>query len=512
VLGYATPQSRLVSVRENLVLGINWGEYLRINNFDATKTFDPAPSPDLAGDPYQYVGMIRTPLGRGSGTVVAERVVLTAAHLFFDSTGLQWTDVQWFPRQQQETRQAPPVTPRGVLYRTSYAKLVAPDFVQGTVENLPDDDQEVDFAVLYFNETVWSGGSANFLQSGIARNWLTGTENKHALGYPLRSQPYEQRGRMFQKLFSSSLTPLDANPTPKLYETGKVFGDGGASGSALFVQPQGSSAFYPAAILLAGQGRAVYRVIDEDVGRMIKDGQDAASDNDDVLDNNSSIVTYQGLGTFTTLALSSATTAPPSARWEITPNSGIGHSNLKPNQEVVFNTNWASFTVSFTPVPGFATPPPATYTNAQITRGAKNSLPGSYTQPSGFDLWKLTQGITIDSDDRDGDGYNAIVEYAINGNINSGTDPAPIRMAPSPNQNLYAEFDVFVSSSADKIRYTVKASNSLDRAGATTLETFTKANGTNGYLRVQDTQLRSASPRRFAWVEITHDRNLTSGQ
>jgi hypothetical protein len=134
-----------------------------------------------------------------------------------------------------------------------------------------------------------------------------------------------------------------------------------------------------------------------------------------------------------------------------------------------------------------------------------------YEPISGFDLWMLGVGISDPQDDRDGDGHNAIVEYAINGNINSGTDPSPIRMASTPLQNLYAEFDVFVSSTADSIRYTVKASNSLDRAGATTLKTFTKADGTNSYLRVQDTQLRSASPRRFAWVEITHDRNLGSG-
>ncbi|MCW1924544.1 hypothetical protein OKA05_18405 [Luteolibacter arcticus] len=512
VSGYATPQSRLIGIRENLGLGLNWSDYLRINNFDASKTFSVA-TPDLSANPWQYVGMIRTPLGRGTGTVVAERVVLTAGHLFFDSTGLQWADTQWFSRQQQGTRQAPPVTPRGILYRTSYAKLVAPDSVEGTVANLPDDDQEVDFAVLYFGtESDWLQGSSNFLQSSSARNWLTGPESKRAVAYPQRSQAYEQRGMIFEKSFTTALSPLDSHALPKLYETGEVFGDGGASGSALFVQPQGAAAFYPAAILFAGQGRAVYHVIDDDVGRMIKDGQDAASGNDEVLDNNSSLVTYGGLGGFTTLAVNIGTPSVLStARWSVTPNSGTGYSNLKPTQQVAFNANWASFTISFSAVSGFVTPPPRTFLKAEVAPGGTNTLPVIYDPVTGYDLWKQTQGIASDDDDRDHDGRGALIEYAINGNPNSGSDPTPIRIAANPSQNVNAEFEVFVSSTADAVRYTVKASNTLPPTNISTLATFTQADGSNGYKRVTDSQPRSSSNKRFAWVEITHDRSLSTG-
>jgi hypothetical protein len=131
-----------------------------------------------------------------------------------------------------------------------------------------------------------------------------------------------------------------------------------------------------------------------------------------------------------------------------------------------------------------------------------------YQPISGFDLWKQDRSIANDSDDRDGDGKNALAEYAVNGNINSGTDPTPIRMAAAPTQNTFAEYEVFVSSTADKIRYTVKASNTLPPTSVVNLATYTKANGTNGYLRVTDTQPKSASPRRFAWVEYTHDRTI----
>ena len=472
-----------------------------------------AVSPNLAGDPYQYVGMIRTPLGRGTGTVVAERVVLTAAHLFFDSTGLQWADTQWFPRLQQGERQSPPIAPRGILYQTAYAQIVAPDSVQNPVATVPADKKEADFAVLYFSGAGdWEGGSANYLQSTAERNWLTGTENKHAVGYAQRSQSYEQRGMIFGKAFTASLGAIDAGPLPKLYESGELFGDGGASGSALFVQPQGVSGYYPAAILLAGQDRAVYRVIDSDVGRMIQDAQDAASGNDEVLNNNFSLVTYGGSG-LRALQVGIVTPAVlPTARWTVKPNVGTTYSNLTPTQRVGFSNSWGSVTVSFSAVPGYITPPSITLLNSQVPPGAVLTIGNVVYEPiSGFDLWKQSKRITSDEDDRDRDGRSALIEYALNGDPDRGSDPVPIRVAAVPLQNVNAEFEVFVSSTADGIRYEVKASDTLPPTNIVTLATFTKADGTNGYKRVIDSQPRSASPRRFAWVEITHDRSLSTG-
>lgn len=510
VLGFTTPASQVINMQSGGTLTLNWNEYQSIDNFDSNKTFTAPSSPNLAGDPYQYVGMIRTDLGRGSGTVVAPRVVLTAAHLFFDSAGLQWADTQWFPRQQQDERQAPPITPRGIIFATSYARIVAPDSVPGNVV-VPGDKKEVDFAVLFFSsEGAWTGGSANYLESTSARNWLTGTEMKNAVGYAQRSQQYEQRGRIFEKSFSSALSAIDSKPLPLLYQTGEVFGDGGASGSALFVQPATGSGFYPAAILLAGQDRAVYRVIDRDVGRMIQDAKDASLGSSEVLDSNSSLVTYGGLSGLRGLAVNIATPqALPTARWAVKPNVGTTYSNLAPTQRVGFSSTWSSVQVSFTAVPGYVTPRSLTIFSSQVPEGGVTTVTNVIYEPiSGFDLWKQDRAIIIDSDDRDGDGHNALAEYAINGNPNSGTDPTPIRVSTAPLQNTYAEYEVFISSTADKIRYTVKASNTLPGTNVVTLGSFTKADGTNGYTRVTDTQPRSASSKRFAWVEYTHDRNL----
>jgi hypothetical protein len=451
--------------------------------------------------------MIRSALGRGTGTVVAERTVLTAAHLFFDSNGLQWADTQWHSRQQQGTRQAPPVAPRGVLYQTSYAKLIAPDSVEGTVNNLPNDAQEVDFAVVYFTgQEGLDLGSARFLQSTTAKNWLTGSESKHAVAYPQRSQEYENRGKIFQKQFS---TPLESLGTG-LYETTEVFGDGGASGSALFVQPVGSGNFYPAAILLAGQGRAVYRVIDEDITRMIRDGADAATGFDDVLNNDSSLVVFNGLGSLTTIGVQVAPAGLAAhVRWSIYPANAAAVTNMPVSQRVAFNTKWTGYTIVFSAVSGYYTPANFYQANAGVTRGAANIrsvtynlIPPPAPPPTPLQTWMALRGITDLGSDGDKDGMSALLEYALNRNTGLPDYIPGIRMRENPSQGLYAEYDVFVSSTAEGITYRVKASDPLDRSNAVTLATFDHTHGSSAYRTVTDTQLRTASQTRFAWVEI----------
>ena len=507
VPGFTTPQNRLVIVGANTLSALDWAEYLRINNFNPAKTFSLAGTPNLSASPYRYVGMIRSALGRGTGTVVADRVVLTAAHLFFDSNGLQWADTQWYSRQQQGIRQAPPIAPRGVLYQTSYAKLIAPDSVEGTVADLPEDPQQVDFAVLFFaDQTTWDQGSANFLQSTPAKNWITGSESKHAVAYPQRSQEYENRGKIFQKQFATPLQSLGTG----LYETTEVFGDGGASGSALFVQPSGSGRFYPAAILLAGQGRAVYRVIEENITRMIKDGEDAATGNDDVLNNDSSLVVFNGLGSLTTIG---AQVGPGflsgNVRWSIYPANAAAVTNMPVTQRVAFNTKWTGYTIYFSAVSGYNTPPAFYQANGSVVRGAANIRSVTYSEiapppppPTPLENWVAQYSITDITSDDDKDSMCALLEYALDRNPSQPDYRSAILISDSPTQNLYPEYDVYVSSTAAGITYQINASNSLDRSNPSTLAIFTHVDGSSAYRKVTDTQLRSVSRTRFAWLEV----------
>lgn len=511
VEGFVTPAARLVTVTSIATQTLDWSGYQRIANFNSSNTFNVS-STTLADDPYQYIGMIRTPLGRGTGTVVAPSVVLTAAHLFFDFNGLAWNDVQWFGRQQQGERQAPPVTPRGILYRASYAELVAPDFLEGEVESLPEDAQEVDFAVLFFAAENWEQGEANFLQSTTEKNWLTGTESKIVAGYPQRSQPYVDKGKMFDRSFSTALSAIDTNTLPLLYQTTEVFGDGGASGSSLFVQPEGSANLYPAGVLLAGQSRAVFRVIDAEVTRMIRDGFDSANGAGDILDGSTNLVNNNPFGGGFTLISVNITPAPAEAvaTWSITPNAGVGYGNIPSDDARAWISDWDSFTITFSAVSGYVTPEPIQINGAL---GSSTEYNAEYEAISGFDSFRQDNQLALDSSDTDGDFIPAIFEYAFDGNPDAADTVRPIQVKSNPSQSTFPEYELYISKDADAIQYRVLAADSLsDLASGTNvslLGVFTKNDvSQSGFITVTDTQQRSASTQRFVWVEVEHIRAL----
>ena len=57
--------------------------------------------------PYLHNGQIQTDVGLSSGVVVKERVVLTAAHVLFNDSTLEWvTEVRWFFQQHAGDYQA----------------------------------------------------------------------------------------------------------------------------------------------------------------------------------------------------------------------------------------------------------------------------------------------------------------------------------------------------------------------------------------------------------------------
>ena len=511
-LGFVTPTSREVTVNEGTTVGLNWGGYTRIDNFNTTDALTEVPNPNLEGDPYRYTGMIRTPLGRGTGTVVADRVVLSAGHLFFDSIALQWANVLWFPQHQQGERQAPPESPRGILFRTSYAELIAPDFIDGSVQNLPEDDQEVDFVALYFTtDGDWDGGQAGYLVTDEVRNWLTGSEAKQAVGYAQRSRAFPDRGKLYEQNFNTPLSPLQLTAVPSLYETTEVLGDGGASGGALFVTPPGSSLSYPAAILLAGEERAVYRAIDLEVGRMIRDAEETAVGLGDVLDSSSSLVTFDSLGNFTTITVSGAPSgAQAKAAWTIKPNAGVSFANIPFDAVIPFNPDWDSFTLSFSAVSGFATPVPILVTNSEVQAGVSNGFEVTYEPLSGFDFWKQDNQVASDLDDFDVDGKAAILEYATDTFDNSSDQVELIRLADTPSQTARAEFEVYVSATAAGIRYEVQVVDDVtDFAHENAIEilaTFTNEDGSSDYLPVIDSQPLAAEGKRFARVMVVADR------
>jgi hypothetical protein len=182
------------------------------------------------------------------------------------------------------------------------------------------------------------------------------------------------------------------------------------------------------------------------------------------------------------------------------------------SQRVAFNTKWTGYTIVFSAVSGYYTPANFYQANASVTRGAANIRSVTYNlippptppppPPTPLQTWLAVRGITDLGSDGDKDGMSALLEYALDRNTSLPDYRSGILVSANPSQSGFAEYDVYVSSTAAGITYRVKASNSPNRTHAETLATFTSADGSSAYRRVTDTRPRSASPTRFAWVEI----------
>jgi hypothetical protein len=179
------------------------------------------------------------------------------------------------------------------------------------------------------------------------------------------------------------------------------------------------------------------------------------------------------------------------------------------SQRVAFNTKWTGYTIVFSAISGYYTPSDFYQANGSVTRGAANiravtyvPIPPPPPPPPPLESWVAFYSVTDMTADDDKDGMSALLEYALDRNPGLPDYRSAILPSENPSQSLYAEFDVYVSSAAAGINYQVKASDSLDRNNSVTLATFTSAEGSSAYRKVTDTQLRSASQTRFAWVEI----------
>src|SRR4029453_18314838 len=76
------------------------------------------------GEPFCYNGQIKSRVGVGSGVVVKEGVVLTAAHLVFDDKNLEWVDafdIQWLFQRYRGQHEPVAQRPYGTVILAGYA-------------------------------------------------------------------------------------------------------------------------------------------------------------------------------------------------------------------------------------------------------------------------------------------------------------------------------------------------------------------------------------------------------
>lgn len=283
VEGYVAPLAQTVVVGPSGVQAIAV-EYTQAppEKIAAHQTVELA-SADISRFPYRFAGQI---VGRkdsyGSGTAVREKVVLTAAHVVYDTKALaNRSGVRWLHMGQGTGRDAS-LQPRGWVLWSSYSEQAATyltytnQIAQEPVRGLASlRTRDMDVATLYFLTPAARGWYSGYLVSGPTacgtNQWLESTLPKVLVGFPNTGQNF---GRMME--LGPASQPM-SRMTNADYVSSRVFGAdawssfGGNSGAALCVD-SGNGVFYPAGIYLGvTDGKGMYAAIDSlAVGAIIR--------------------------------------------------------------------------------------------------------------------------------------------------------------------------------------------------------------------------------------------------
>jgi V8-like Glu-specific endopeptidase len=274
--GYGTPAARVVQVISNSTSLVN-ATYLLVGSAPGE---GPRPLAGLAAiqntnAPYQFNGQVVSEAGYGSGFVVRERTVLTAAHVVYDPATLNYaSEVWWFFQRQKGEFEAVAQQPRGWYVFGGYAAARTNDIGSGNVG--PGESsaatRALDVAALYFFEDAGRGGYGGYLttiSNGV--DWLSSAALKMLVGYPMAGVPDADRGRMH--LVGPGYYLFDAvSGYASLYRSTDLKSYPGNSGGPLYVQSTdslGRPFFLPGGIYLGDDDETVVRVIDVDVVDLI---------------------------------------------------------------------------------------------------------------------------------------------------------------------------------------------------------------------------------------------------
>ncbi len=368
--------------------------------------------------PYAHVGQIRSDAGLASGFVVKPRVVATAAHVVFDDGSLSFaTGLQWLFQRDRGVHEPVPQTPRGFYIFDGYAALREAENTPG--ESSPQ-SQNLDVAALYFNEDAGRGGSyGGFLASDtLVNEFLTSSALKTLAGYPVDGVSASLRGQMH------ATAPVNAAFTAgfgRTHSTTDIRGTGGMSGGPLCVQ-HANGHYYPAAVFLGGTAQTVVRAIDSTVIDLFNRAEVSGNGGDN---NTGGGISHTGVTQFGNSAQPGAlrvNIGPEAARlagatWSLKPSA-----SAMPGGFQIGNLNPATYSLTFSAVPGFQTPPEQMVT---VTGGQVLTVDVNYgTELTPLEAWRQSHfgttantGDAADNFDADGDGQSNLDEYT------AGTNP-----------------------------------------------------------------------------------------
>ncbi len=373
VAGYTTPRPISVTIGSGVAKTATATYFLAdaaVGTQPGVVGFDAVTS--ATANPFTYVGQLRSDSGSGTGFVVRQRVVATAAHVVFDDGTLSAaTGVQWVFQRERGTYEPVPQIPRGSYILTGYSAQRIADATPGTSSVAA---QNLDVASVWFYEQdAGRGGSGGYLASDSTDNeWLISPRLKTIVGYPLDGISAANQGRIH------ATPPINATFThanARVYLTDNITSRGGTSGGPVCVQYD-DGRYFPAAIYLGGTTQTRVRAIDSDVITLFDSAEESSTTGQNST-NGGSTQTNNSLGS-TPSGMLTVTIEPQAARaagagWRIGSGAFLTSGQSKPYLSA------GDYTVTFKSIEGFQTPSTRTVT---VEAGKTVRIAITYSLPS----------------------------------------------------------------------------------------------------------------------------------
>ncbi len=375
VAGYTTPRPLSVTI------GIGEAKTATVTYFLADAAVGTQPGvvgfdavTSATANPFTYVGQLRSDSGAGTGFVVRQRVVATAAHVVFDDGTLSAaTGLQWLFQRERGTYEPVPQIPRGSYILSGYSAQRIADATPGTSSVAA---QNLDVASVWFYEQdAGRGGSGGYLASDSTDNeWLISPRLKTIVGYPLDGISAANQGRIH------ATPPINAtfgHANARVYLTDNITSRGGNSGGPVCVQYD-DGRYFPAAIYLGGTTQTRVRAIDSDVITLFDSAEESSTTGENST-NGGSTQTNNSLGSTPSGTLT-VTIEPQAAHtagagWRIGSGAFLTSGQSKPYLSA------GNYTVTFKSIEGFQTP---SSRSVSITGDNTTPIISTYifTQPS----------------------------------------------------------------------------------------------------------------------------------